>query len=596
MAGAIKTYSLLIIVFVLACGVGVGHHLFYAILDGKVVENQSWVVRAGTAIAYLAKLLFVTSIGTAFTQQIWQSMRSKFYTLGAIDSLFGLKNDPLKFFSWEIFTKAKLVLVMAASIWVFPLLPIIAPGSISVRAIEGIEPSSVIWTQTLNFSRSQISPLLSITNFTGDLVKTPGIGPDPTAYIGPSPPINGLVYGTIYGGQVLSTDSPCGANCTFNQSFVGPAYKCRDVDYTQNSEPNNPFCLEIANGPMNGTISCESYFDFGPHFNNNAFDTTWYYARNSSRLCPDCFEPWVDGKIWVLYQYLLPQYRIQAVDFPANSTPIPESAWEKHQFVCQSYNARFDIERTYINYQQIIRHNTTFLYPVPFGREHLRSDMLSYASYAIHQNLYSILSGQIIPNGRRAPTDSSGLSGTRLVEEVPFPRLNATMTGLNGIQKPIRDLRTAIEELHFNITVSMLKIPNLMYLQDETVNATVKTFANRWGYNWVPLAAIYGACALINLCAIVVAVMAIWDNGGVGVDSSGFLRIMMTTRNRTLDTLVGNKGQGDDDMRTEVAGTMVKFGELVGVNEKGRPKGDSATSVMVGFGVQGEVVDLRKRH
>ncbi|KAH6666205.1 hypothetical protein B0J14DRAFT_568300 [Halenospora varia] len=142
-------------------------------------------------------------------------------------------------------------------------------------------------------------------------------------------------------------------------------------------------------------------------------------------------------------------------------------------------------------------------------------------------------------------------------------------------------MKTAVKELHFNITISILNIPNLIYLQDEAVVATVKTNINHWAYNWVLLAASYGACALINLCAIAIAAVAIWDNSGVG--------------NRTLDTLVGDKGQGDDDMQKEVANTKVKPGTLMGDNERGKRKRYSAPSEMGAFGVEGEVERVRRR-
>jgi hypothetical protein len=186
-------------------------------------------------------------------------------------------------------------------------------------------------------------------------------------------------------------------------------------------------------------------------------------------------------------------------------------------------------------------------------------------------------------NGRDQPIDTTGLGGTQLVEPQPFPHPDPSLSpfpsnpGSNGIQKPIRDLRAAIEQLHFNVTVGMLTIPNLIYLQDDTASASTVSFKNRWEYNWVPLAAVYSACAAVNLLAAVVGIAAVLDNNGIGISRSGFLRVLMTTRNRTLDRIVGERGRGDDDMQMEVEGTMVKFGELIGTGT-------------VGFGVEREVV------
>jgi hypothetical protein len=137
---SLKAPFLFILFYALAIGVGVAHHFFYAILDGQVVENQAvrasnqgqmwahlsaenmlshfqWIIRAGTAIAYLAKLLFVASIGAALTQQLWRSLRSKAFSLGAIDKIFNLKNSPENLFNSEINSKATVVVLLSVSIW-----------------------------------------------------------------------------------------------------------------------------------------------------------------------------------------------------------------------------------------------------------------------------------------------------------------------------------------------------------------------------------------------------------------------------------------------------------------------------------------------
>lgn len=162
-------------------------------------------------------------------------------------------------------------------------------------------------------------------------------------YSGPSSRAKGLIYSTVYGGQALPPDSPCGSNCTFNQTFNGPAYRCQDVDYTK-ADPKNPFC---------SNMDCTEYFSSPTR---NAFDIEWYAAKNSSgNTCTDCTgDTWHDGKLWVKYQYLLPQYRTQSGDPPTNATPIPDSAFEKHVFVCQSYNATYTLQKTYINFQQSV--------------------------------------------------------------------------------------------------------------------------------------------------------------------------------------------------------------------------------------------------
>jgi hypothetical protein len=76
-----------------------------------------WIIRSGTAIALVGKLLFSTSIAVAFPQQVWKSLRSNFLSMSAVDKLFNLRNDATSFLSGEILRRAKLASVLAAASW-----------------------------------------------------------------------------------------------------------------------------------------------------------------------------------------------------------------------------------------------------------------------------------------------------------------------------------------------------------------------------------------------------------------------------------------------------------------------------------------------
>ena len=71
----------------------------------------------------------------------------------------------------------------------------------------------------------------------------------------------------------------------------------------------------------------------------------------------------------------------------------------------------------------------------------------SYAAFAIHQVLYSLLSGGIEPNGRFTPTDTTLLATSALFEEIPFPARSSSDI-VSSTQKPILNLREALEALH----------------------------------------------------------------------------------------------------------------------------------------------------
>jgi len=76
-----------------------------------------WIIRSGTAIALTGRLLFSASIGVAFPQRVWKSLRSHFVSLDAVDGLFKLRDDATSFLSSEILRRAKLAVVLAAMSW-----------------------------------------------------------------------------------------------------------------------------------------------------------------------------------------------------------------------------------------------------------------------------------------------------------------------------------------------------------------------------------------------------------------------------------------------------------------------------------------------
>ena len=270
------------------------------------------------------------------------------------------------------------------------LLPVFVPGSISVEAVSHVTVDSTTPIQTMNFSRSPLDVVQyngTTPTFTVPLALLQGSGALFDAYVGASAPATGFVYNTMYGQRLINAPSPCGANCSFTQQFVGPAYKCRDIDFTRDDEPGNPFCAK-SNA---GFGACGGYFD---PFSDNAFSVNWYMASNSSGdICQGlpaditcgAVEPWMDGKLWVLYQYLLPEYRSSQNDQGTNSTPVPENAWERHVFVCESYNATYTLSRAYTNNIQTIEGTTRYATCVSF----------SFAWEAFF--LFAVLFGKMVP-------------------------------------------------------------------------------------------------------------------------------------------------------------------------------------------------------
>jgi hypothetical protein len=162
----------------------------------------------------------------------------------------------------------------------------------------------------------------------------PGLGTfanGPTSYSKPNNRVSSVILESAYTGQIVQTPSPCGDNCTFTQSFVGPAYQCVDKD---------PYDME---SPWCYGGSCGTVFDYSPDLH----EATFYLASNSSRdfctnltsnsaacgLIDDTTEAWDDGNIWVWYSYLPEEWKARypnLTDLQNANVSIPGGAWQNY--------------------------------------------------------------------------------------------------------------------------------------------------------------------------------------------------------------------------------------------------------------------------
>jgi hypothetical protein len=106
--------------------VSIGHHLFYSRLNGTLVNGpddgsqyltQIWIIRYGTAFAFLAKALLASAVVVAYKQHIWISMRTKANTISTIDAMFGATHDLLVFLRPSFVLRARIPALMALVAW-----------------------------------------------------------------------------------------------------------------------------------------------------------------------------------------------------------------------------------------------------------------------------------------------------------------------------------------------------------------------------------------------------------------------------------------------------------------------------------------------
>lgn len=105
--------------WVIGIGFAIGHHAFYASLEGKIVhgDDQLLMLRYGTALAFAAKAGFVASVLTAFREQIWATARSKMLAINTLDDMFAAVETPFSLLNLELLSNGKVVALLALYCW-----------------------------------------------------------------------------------------------------------------------------------------------------------------------------------------------------------------------------------------------------------------------------------------------------------------------------------------------------------------------------------------------------------------------------------------------------------------------------------------------
>ncbi|KAI8721763.1 hypothetical protein NCS52_00318800 [Fusarium sp. LHS14.1] len=233
--------------FFLVVGVcfAIGHHFFYSSLDGEIVDDQLRMLRWGTALAPIR-----------IYQQVWATVRTRFLTVVALDSMFAATENPLDMLNLELLTKAKMAVAMALFGWCAPAIVIITANTLLVAPPEFMhENTTCSGVRSLNFDLEA-----AYTWPNGARQKGSGLNPlsparyndsslDPAETIGyydrPDTQVQILADASsvlrrpvTYDNSSLETCAR-GWNCTVRVEMTGPGYKCTELGSGVGSEARN---------------------------------------------------------------------------------------------------------------------------------------------------------------------------------------------------------------------------------------------------------------------------------------------------------------------------------------------------------------------
>lgn len=242
--------------FVVGILFSVCHHLYYLYLDGRPAEDQTWMLRYGSFLAYAAKAGFSAAVISAYKQRVWVTVRNRFLSISALDALFAAGEDMMAMLNLGFLRGARGAYLLASFAWTTPFVVILTANTLLVEPRRMTYNTTCPGIRTLNFSFEE-------TNEWRDPTAIDGLFENPVSlwnttrraddsdpgwfdyYTGPS---SGFQQTTTLGAfleEVVARKHAaaevCGVgwNCSFTVNFTAPGYQCTELASGVGSVPRN---------------------------------------------------------------------------------------------------------------------------------------------------------------------------------------------------------------------------------------------------------------------------------------------------------------------------------------------------------------------
>lgn len=453
---------------------------------------------------------------------------------------------------------------------------------------------------TLNFTREAVSNYRTeqLSNSRGNSLiyynTTDPSGLQPgyfDYYDQPSKIARRLAYSSVYLKKPQAREKAaaefCGTgwNCTYPINFIAPAYKCDDI--SESIGPDAPFGADKL-APQ-GDFIYYADVDRGEYRRPQAPTTDGVPDPGY----PDSIGLFDNEPVlWIGYA------ENTSIKYPADSPHAQKWTWvhEPKLFKCIMHHTNYTFEMRYRPTQNATLKQRDFLYPVinttlqsdgdnfftasPSSafispRDNATAYKLAAVYHSMGSMLRSFLRGDIEKTSDTFIITRSDISETRL------------MDGRTSYPQP--DLRNGVQSLFEDMLLTLLSEPTLIAAETQAVECvksrTMIVFVYIPRSLWIG----YALAVAITLASIIVGSWAIYQNG-VASDTL-FSRILVTTRNPTLDHLSVGACLGGDPFPKELRETKLRFGVLVEEDPREGPLGPVEHCC---FGTQGETSNIVK--
>ncbi|KAJ6198750.1 hypothetical protein J3E72DRAFT_414986 [Bipolaris maydis] len=551
----------MIALFISGVAVAIGHHLFYLRFDSSPVRgadedytSQVWIIRYGTAFAFVTKTLLAGAIIIAYKQHMWINLRHKANSVSTIDAVFAATHDLLSFLHPSFWARAKIPAFMALIAWCLPLAALIPPSTLTVAGAE------------LYRERFTKVPTLNLNDTS--LYKSEGIGE------GTSPLLHRLTIATATSMQILPMRRTLPINATYNYSFDAPSLKCAPAtgDHLQNFTAIRKESIRQLLDLAGQSLSADADMRY-LSFSANTTGVSLTGSENVTTYVAKC----IAG---------------ERFDDCGTNSNIPTFFMQmgNETITCTTHNTKFTALFGDFGAQDT--------QPVTYVSHEFKEPLNTEVTGRMFRALSTILNGFFgaFTEGGAAGGYFSGKSmipDTAFLEllQQNFPDLRNTVPQEAWMsQRTNTTLAAIVEELSRNQTLSLFSNERL-WETDEAKKAEVSvryyTFYNMYEYTPRNLWIAYGAAIVCSFAAVLLGLRALWLNG-VCHDNS-FSAVMAATRSRYLDRLTRGHSLGATPMGEKILRARLRFGVL-------EPEDVVAAKGMyrAGFGTEDSVTTLKK--
>lgn len=468
-------------------------------------------------------------------------------SVAGIDALFGVTLDPTYFRNLEMIRRAKLATLMAVLMWLFPITAILTPSTISVRNVAQVRDVLCnVRTLVFEFDPDATAQKLCCQDENTENIV---IGAYIDGELARQTVVERVLMLALFSGQIQIP-----TNVGQYDSYLSPEKSLQpDTTLSQHCGQNCSYSVTFLAPGM----ECDDFTDWSstdaPSTNALAFlDGTYFKAGV------------LDAVLWA--GHFTERDQVPTVIY------------------CRRTVSRYRVRHNVLHYQfqaPIVEAVAT-VYTIP-NKEPVYPDTTYLPNDIILYMIAEAISGNLTMDNLFRESDMALTPLGMILSEEPS------------------NLGSGIERLAQAMVVSLLSIdtrgnnrthPLLDVAALETTHCTTTRYINVYRYQTLRLLFVYALSACTALFMSAVGFVALSRNG---VSSSMTMStILRTTRNQTLDRVLGGTCLGADPIPKELGELRLKFGEVrtgEGAVPDAVPEGGVGH---VALGIKGEVFPIRK--